>query len=242
MSKATRLVDAGEAIVVLDPPPRFVSRAGDKLDGALTHLALDVTGLRALDAGASTGGFTDCLLQRGAAEVVAVDVGYGLLHERLLADPRVRNVDRTNIRALDLDAVGGAFDLVTGDLSFISLRSVAPVLVGAARPGTSLVLLAKPQFEATKLEADRGRGVITDPAVWRRVLIEVIAAFSSVGASIMEVMVSTVLGPDGNVEFVLHLQRRAPSAPPDRPDPSIDQLVDQLVDVAVTRARALGGR
>ncbi len=206
VDKPNRLVGAGESIVVLEPPPAFVSRAGGKLDGALRDLGLDVSGRRALDAGASTGGFTDCLLQRGASEVVAVDVGYGLLHERLVSDPRVRNVDRTNVRDLDLVDVGAPFDLVTADLSFISLRPLAPTLVSAAGPNADLLVLVKPQFEATKAEADRVRGVIRDPAIWQRVIEEVIAAFLSAGASIMAVMVSSVPGPEGNIEFVAHLR------------------------------------
>ncbi len=210
VDKPSRLVAAGEPVVVRGPAPAFVSRAGGKLDGALRTLGLDTANRRVLDAGASTGGFTDCLLQRGAAQVVAVDVGYGLLHERLVGDPRVRNVDRTNIRELDLGAVGAPFDLVTADLSFISLRSVAPILVEAAGDHGELLVLVKPQFEATRAEADRGRGVIRDPAIWRRVLGEVIAAFLSAGASIMAVMVSSVPGPEGNVEFVAHLRGGSP--------------------------------
>ena len=141
---------AGDAIVLQGPPPRFVSRGGEKLVAALEHFTIDVAGRRALDAGASTGGFTDCLLQRGAASVVAVDVGRGQLHQRLLADDRVCSFERTNIRSLALDAVGGVrFDVVVADLSFISLRTVAePLLERLAAPGADVVLLIKPQFEA----------------------------------------------------------------------------------------------
>ncbi len=133
-AKAARLVGAGEAISIQGPGPRFVSRAGDKLDGALDRFGVDVSGLRVLDAGASTGGFSDCLLQRGAARVVAVDVGYGQLHERVAGDPRVRVLDRTNVRHLGAAGVGEPIDLVTADLSFISLRLVVDAaLVGARR-------------------------------------------------------------------------------------------------------------
>jgi 23S rRNA (cytidine1920-2'-O)/16S rRNA (cytidine1409-2'-O)-methyltransferase len=144
------------------------------------------------------------VLQRGAREVVAVDVGYGQLHERVASDPRVAVVDRTNIRHLDLAAVGGPADLVVADLSFISLRTVAASLVSFAVPGGDLVVLVKPQFEATRSEVDRGRGIIVDPDVWARVLGEVIAAFGDRGATIMGVMASVITGSDGNVEFVLH--------------------------------------
>ncbi len=198
--KAARLVGAGEPVTVQGPPPRYVSRGGRKLEAALDRFGVDPAGLRCLDAGASTGGFTDCLLQRGAAAVVAVDVGHGVLHERLRADPRVTVLERTNVRALDL---GERFPLVTADLSFISLRTVAPALVAHAR--RDLVLLVKPQFEAGRAEAARGRGVITDPAVHDRVLEEVTGAFEALGAVKMGAMRSPVTGADGNVELLLHL-------------------------------------
>ena len=198
--KAARLVAAGEPVTLQGPPPPYVSRGGRKLAAALDRFGLDPDGLRCLDAGASTGGFTDCLLQRGAASVVAVDVGHGVLHERLRADPRVTVHERTNVRAIDL---GERFPLVTADLSFISLRTVAPALV--AHASRDLVLLVKPQFEAGRAEAARGRGVITDPAVHDRVLDEVTGAFAALGAVKMGAMRSPVTGADGNVELLLHL-------------------------------------
>ncbi len=202
-TKAARLVGAGEAIRLAGPGPRFVSRGGDKLEAALEHFGVEVAGARVLDAGASTGGFTDCVLQRGAAAVVALDVGYGQLHERLRADPRVTCVERTNLRHADLDELGAPFDVVVADLSFISLTKVADRLVGACRPGGVVVVLVKPQFEAGRREADRGRGVITDPAVHRRVVDEVGDALGAQGAVIMGVMASPITGADGNVEFLL---------------------------------------
>ena len=205
-TKAARQVDPGEPIELVGPPPRFVSRGGEKLDAALERFTVDVAGRRCLDAGASTGGFTDCLLQRGAAEVVAVDVGFGQLHERLRADPRVRNLERTNIRSVDADAIGGRVPVTVGDLSFISLRTVLPALLAVTEPEGDLVLLVKPQFEAGRQEASRGRGVIRDPEVWRRVLEEVRSAGSSQGATMMEGMVSPLTGADGNVEFVVRLR------------------------------------
>jgi 23S rRNA (cytidine1920-2'-O)/16S rRNA (cytidine1409-2'-O)-methyltransferase len=203
-----------------------------------------VDGVRALDAGASTGGFTDCLLQHGARHVTAVDVGYGQLHERLRADPRVASHERTNLRDVGPDDLGDAFDLLVADLSFISLRLVLPNLMALARPGAHLVLLAKPQFEAGRAEADRGRGVIRDPDVWRHVLDGVSAALRTNGAAIMDGMVSPVLGADGNVEFLLHAV--APPTPPqpgaaDRPSESgldVDRLVADAVALGATTTKA----
>jgi 23S rRNA (cytidine1920-2'-O)/16S rRNA (cytidine1409-2'-O)-methyltransferase len=192
---------------VVGPGPRFVGRGGEKLDAAFERFAVPVAGRRALDAGASSGGFTDCLLQRGADEVVAVDVGYGQLHERLRADPRVDVRERTNVRSLDREALGGPVDLVVADLSFISLRTVLPVLVPLVEPGGDLVVLVKPQFEAGRREAARGSGVIREPEVWRRVLEEVATAAAESGADRMDEMESPLTGADGNVEFLLHLRR-----------------------------------
>jgi 23S rRNA (cytidine1920-2'-O)/16S rRNA (cytidine1409-2'-O)-methyltransferase len=204
--KPSRLVDRSEPVTLAGEAPRFVGRGGLKLEAALDRFAIDVTGRRALDAGASTGGFTDCLLQRGAAEVVAVDVGRGQLHERLVRDPRVQSRERTNIRLLTLSQVGGRpFDLVVADLSFISLRTVAPVLVGPlAGLGGDVVTLIKPQFEAGREAASAGRGVIRDPAVWSETLHRVISALTAEGAVMMGLMVSPVTGAEGNVEFLAH--------------------------------------
>jgi 23S rRNA (cytidine1920-2'-O)/16S rRNA (cytidine1409-2'-O)-methyltransferase len=217
-TKPARLVGRDEPIEVMGPAPRFVGRGGEKLDAALERFDVEVQGRRALDAGASTGGFTDCLLQRGAAEVVAVDVGYGQLHERLRRHPLVRVVERTNIRHVGVDDVGGPFPLVVADLSFISLRTVMPALaVELAAPGADLVLLVKPQFEAGRTEVAKGRGVVTDPVVWRRVLGEVQDALAGHAAAMMDAMVSPLRGADGNVEFLVHA-RTGTTAPVDSPD------------------------
>jgi 23S rRNA (cytidine1920-2'-O)/16S rRNA (cytidine1409-2'-O)-methyltransferase len=200
--KPSRLVDPSEPLELRGAPPRFVSRGGEKLDAALTAFDLDVHGRRCLDAGASTGGFTDCLLQRGATEVIAVDVGFGQLHERLRADRRVVNRERCNIRSLTPDEIGGAADVTVADLSFISLRTVLPALLALTSPEGTIVTLVKPQFEAGRQEASRSRGVIRDPAVWRRVLDEVCSAVVSGGATMMGAMVSPLRGADGNVEFL----------------------------------------
>jgi 23S rRNA (cytidine1920-2'-O)/16S rRNA (cytidine1409-2'-O)-methyltransferase len=194
------------------PPPRFVGRGGEKLDAALDRFVIDVEGCRAVDLGASTGGFTDCLLQRGAAHVVAVDVGYGQLHERVRRDPRVEVRERTNVRDLTPDALGPSADLLVADLSFISLRTVLPAVLPLARAGADLVLLVKPQFEAGRQEAARGKGVISEPRIWRRVLEEVCGALVERGTAIMGAMASPLTGADGNVEFLLHA-RTAPAQP-----------------------------
>jgi 23S rRNA (cytidine1920-2'-O)/16S rRNA (cytidine1409-2'-O)-methyltransferase len=232
-AKPSRLVGPDEPLVVHGPPPRFVSRGGEKLDAALDRFALDVVGRRALDAGASTGGFTDCLLQRGAAAVVAVDVGYGQLHERLRGDPRVDSRERTNVRDLRPGDLGPPVGLVVGDLSFISLRTVLPALLALTAPPADLVLLVKPQFEAGRQEAARGRGVITDPAIWHRVLAEASAALDDGGAAIMGAMASPLTGADGNVEFLVHARTGAPRRP--------SEAVADLLAAAVAEAEGREG-
>jgi 23S rRNA (cytidine1920-2'-O)/16S rRNA (cytidine1409-2'-O)-methyltransferase len=225
-----------EAVEVLGPPPRFVSRGGEKLDAALDRFAVDLAGTRVLDAGASTGGFTDCCLQRGAAAVVAVDVGRGQLHERLRADRRVEVVDRTNVRAVAPGELGDLFDVAVADLSFISLTVVVPTLVALVRPGGDLVVLVKPQFEAGPREASKGRGVIRDPAVWTAALERVIDAFGSAGTTIMGVMTSPLRGAAGNVEFLLHARRPADDARGDTaapPDIDVAAVIDEAVAAVV---------
>ena len=202
--KAARQVAPSDAVVVDGPPPRFVGRGATKLDHALDVFDVDVRGLRALDAGASTGGFTDCLLQRGARYVVALDVGHGQLHERLRADERVTNLERHNIRYIDVDDIGGPVDLVVGDLSFISLRLVIPVLTSLCQPGSAMVLLVKPQFEAGRQEVDHGRGVIIDPAIHDRVRAEIDRALIDAGCSVRGWTDSPITGADGNREFLVH--------------------------------------
>ena len=211
--KASRRVAASESVHISGEGARFVSRGGEKLDAALDSFEIDVRGRRALDAGASTGGFADCLLQRGATEVVAVDVGWGQLDSGLRSDRRVIVRERCNVRHIGADDIGGPVDIVTADLSFISLSKVMANLVGCASPGADIVLLVKPQFEAGHREASRGKGIVRDPAVWRRVLAEVEASASSVGAEPAGVVPSAVRGAAGNVEFFLHCRRLPEDGP-----------------------------
>jgi len=213
-----------EPVVVLGPPPRFVGRGGEKLDAALAAFGIVVSGRRAVDLGASTGGFTDALLQRGAVVVTAVDVGYGQLHERLRSDPRVELLERTNARDLKPGQLGDEVALLVADLSFISLRTVASAMVGLVAPGADLVLLVKPQFEAGRQEAARARGVITDPAIWHRVLSEVTAALVALGPAIMGIMASPITGADGNVEFLVHAR-----AQPAQPAHPVSELISSAV-------------
>jgi 23S rRNA (cytidine1920-2'-O)/16S rRNA (cytidine1409-2'-O)-methyltransferase len=201
--KAARQVHAGDAIVVTGERPRFVSRGGEKLAGALGAFAVDPTGLRVLDAGASTGGFTDCLLQSGAAHVVALDVGHGQLHPRLRDDARVTVIERFHVRDVTTDVIGGPVDMVTADLSFISLTRVIPSMVSVCHPGATMLLLVKPQFEAGRAEVSKGRGIVTDPAVHERVRSEVHAALEAAGCSVRGWTESPITGTDGNREFLV---------------------------------------
>lgn len=225
--KAARLVGPDEALRILGPPSPFVSRGGLKLEAALQRFGVVVAGQRAIDLGASTGGFTDCLLQRGATSVVAIDVGYGQIHERLRADPRVEVHERTNVRDVSPGQLGAPADLLVADLSFISLRTVLAGALALGRPGADLVALVKPQFEAARVEADRGKGVITDPVIWARVLGEVTAALEGLGAAIMGAMASPLTGADGNVEFLVH----ARSAPGRALEPSADLLARAVAEI-----------
>lgn len=211
--KPATAVTVDADLVVRDDPdrPDYVSRGGHKLAGALaafTPLGLTVSGRRCLDAGASTGGFTDVLLRAGATEVVAVDVGYGQLAWSLRSDDRVSVHDRTNIRDLTPDLVGGPVDVVVGDLSFISLRLVLDALIGVTRPDGDLVLMVKPQFEVGKERLGKG-GVVRDPAHRADAVIEIAAEAAGRGWGAVAVATSPLPGPAGNVEFFLWLRRGA---------------------------------
>lgn len=198
--------------ITVDQPPRFVGRGGEKLAAYLGRFPLDLAGAHVLDVGASTGGFTDCALQAGAASATCVDVGFGQLHEKLRRDPRVTNLEKRNARHLSPgDLPRASYDAVVMDLSFISLRQVLPAIWPFLRPGGTLVALVKPQFEAGKAEVDKGAGVIRDDAVRERVLAEVraFALAELPGALVAGEMESPVHGADGNREYLLGLVRQA---------------------------------
>lgn len=193
---------------------RYVSRGGHKLEHALTHFAVAVPGVRAIDLGASTGGFTDCLLQHGATRVVAVDVGHGQLAWKLRQDPRVDVREKVNARHLTLPLLGpdtAPFDLAVIDCSFISLRLILPAALGMVRTGGSVVALIKPQFEAGREEVSRGAGVIEDPEIHARVLreLEAFVADSLSGVEWRGVTESPLLGPAGNREFLVLLVKQS---------------------------------
>ena len=212
LDKPGRQFGDDEEIALLQPP-RFVSRGGEKLDAALRHFSVGLAGAHVLDVGASTGGFTDCALQAGAASVVCVDVGRAQLHGRLRADPRVTNIEKLNARSLGAkDLPRPEFDAVVVDVSFISLRAVLPAVWPLLRAGGTLVALVKPQFEAGKAEADKGRGVIRDRAVQEAALASVSAFAARLqGARIAGSMDSPIEGADGNREFLLCLRRSVAS-------------------------------
>src|SRR5437763_1877248 len=205
-TKASTLVGPADPVELAGSPKQFVSRGGEKLAAALERFGVDPTGLDCLDAGASTGGFTDCLLARGSARVIAVDVGYGQLAWDLRQDPRVTSLERTNVRDLDAGSLPFRPALVTADLSFISLELVLPTLVDLSADGTQFVLLVKPQFEARRGDVGRG-GVVSDPHVWRLVLEDVAEACRSAGFGIDGAMASPLLGSARNVEFFLSGRR-----------------------------------
>ena len=203
-TKAARLVNPGDPIVLTGAGPRFVSRGGDKLDAALTQFGIEPQGKRVVDVGASTGGFSDCVIQRGAAHVVAIDVGHGQLDHTLRTAPRVQVFERTNVRFLEADEVGGPANLVVADLSFISLKVVFNRLAALCEPHGDLLILVKPQFEAGRAEATRGQGIIRSPEVWQRVLEEIRECVVKAKFGVMGLMVSPLRGANGNVEFFLH--------------------------------------
>jgi 23S rRNA (cytidine1920-2'-O)/16S rRNA (cytidine1409-2'-O)-methyltransferase len=258
--KPARMVAESDHVLLGASAQRFVSRGGEKLDAALERFGVSVEAKRCLDAGASTGGFTDCLLRRGAAQVYAVDVARGQIDLRLRNDPRVTVVEKTNIRHASIDALGGVrFDVVVADLSFISLTAVLPLLVdGLAARGADLVLLVKPQFEVGREIATKGRGVVRDPSERRQALRQVASALEATGATIMGAMASPLLGPAGNAEFLIHARRGSAVAgnagvaagalaevvsssdraagPTDSTDSTDSTSIDRMIDLAVAEA------
>jgi 23S rRNA (cytidine1920-2'-O)/16S rRNA (cytidine1409-2'-O)-methyltransferase len=213
--KAAAMVDPADPVRVVEAQdgPDYVSRGGHKLAGALkafTPKGLVVEGKRCLDAGASTGGFTDVLLRQGAAQVVAVDVGYGQLAWSLRGDERVVVLERTNVRTLTPDQIGGKVDLTVADLSFISLRLVLPALAACTGDG-DLVLMVKPQFEVGKERVGSG-GVVRDPAIRADAVIDVCETAAELGLGVLGVTESPLPGPSGNVEFFVWFRRGGPTA------------------------------
>ena len=216
--KAAAMVDPADPVVVTgeDPATDYVSRGGHKLAGALAAFSgLRVEGRRCLDAGASTGGFTDVLLRAGARQVVAVDVGYGQLAWAIRTDERVVVRERTNVRTLTPDAIGGPVELTVADLSFISLRLVLPALAACTEPDGDLALMVKPQFEVGKERVGAG-GVVRDPALRAEAVLDVTATGAGLGLGVAGVTASPLPGPSGNVEFFVWFRRDAPPADADR--------------------------
>jgi 23S rRNA (cytidine1920-2'-O)/16S rRNA (cytidine1409-2'-O)-methyltransferase len=204
VTKAGTLVDPDTAIDLATPDHPYVGRGGLKLAHALDTFGLDVTDREALDIGASTGGFTDVLLQRGARRVVALDVGHGQLDWALRTDARVVVIEHFNARRLTLADLPGAVDVVVVDVSFISLRYILPVIPPVVRPGGDIVVLVKPQFEAGR--ADAPKGIVRDPLVHDRVVRDIVAAGAEVGLGHVATTASPITGQEGNVEFLLHLR------------------------------------
>ncbi len=232
-TKSSTQVLPAQALALLAPPRQYVSRGGHKLEHALDVFGVDPAGRRCIDAGISTGGFTDCLLQRGARHVVGFDVGYGQVHDRLRRDVRVDVRERTNIRdvtASDID--GEPPDLLVADLSFIALRLVLPVLVALVAPDGDLVVLVKPQFESERADVGKG-GVVRDPEVWARVLADVVEAGHDVGWPVAGLTASPITGPAGNVEFLAHLRRRGddPAGPGAAGESAIEAAVAEGLEV-----------
>lgn len=245
--QARRLIMAGEVLVdetVWDKPgrpvpvdaalrvreqPRFVSRGGLKLEAALDAFGVDVTGLTGLDVGASTGGFTDCLLQRGAAQVFAVDVGYGQLAWKLRQDPRVVSIERTNIRHLEALPGGAQADLAVIDASFIGLGLVLPPTLALLHPRGQVIALIKPQFEAGPDKVGKG-GVVRDPQVHRQVMAQTASLAQALGLTVAGLTVSPAPGPAGNIEFLIWLRRES--------SPEVD--VEKAIRAALAQAAALG--
>jgi 23S rRNA (cytidine1920-2'-O)/16S rRNA (cytidine1409-2'-O)-methyltransferase len=220
-SKPASQVDAETSIVIQGERDDFVSRGGHKLAGALDHFSeINVEGKRALDAGASTGGFTDVLLKRGVKDVVAVDVGYGQLAWEIQRDPRVTILDRTNVRHLTLEQIGEPAEIIVADLSFISLTLVLPALVSISKSSADFLVMVKPQFEVGREKLGAG-GVVRDPALRKVAVQEVADCAYDMGIGCLGVVASTLPGPAGNVEYFLWLKR------------GVDELSQEDLDRAV---------
>ncbi len=209
VSKPSQMLPENTELFV-ETPPRFVSRGGEKLAGAIERFSVPVAGLFALDVGASTGGFTDCLLQNGAAAVTCVDVGHGQLHARLRADSRVLNLEKINARLLDsVQLPRERYDLVVGDLSFISLKLVLVPVWNRVEEGGALIMLIKPQFEATREEISRTSGVLKEASIRERIVADILdfAKKELSGFELVGLCESPIRGGDGNVEFLFYARK-----------------------------------
>jgi 23S rRNA (cytidine1920-2'-O)/16S rRNA (cytidine1409-2'-O)-methyltransferase len=209
-----------KSTLTVDSGPRFVSRGGEKLDGALDTFAIDVKGFVCADVGSSTGGFTDCMLQRGAAKVYAIDVGKGILHWKLRNDKRVVVMEETNARFVE--SLPEKIDFVTVDASFISLKVLLPTIKKWVSEDTQLLCLIKPQFEAGKKDVSRGDGVIRNPEIHKQVLLDVLSYAKNEGLGLRGLVRSSLLGPKGNVEFLLWMDLK-PN------DGSVEDLVNYVM-------------
>jgi len=209
VTKAGTQIAPDARITVDAQKPKYVGRAGFKLEGALDHFSVDVSGMVVLDAGLSTGGFTDCLLQRGAQKVYGVDVGYGQAHEKIRADDRVVVMERTNLR--ELRDVGELVDLVTLDLSFISILKVMDAVCAVLKPNGTLITLIKPQFEAQRKDIRKG-GIVKDPAVHEKVVTQITEGIQKHGFELIGTIESPITGATGNKEFLAYFKRVPASA------------------------------
>ncbi len=205
IDKPGRQVSSTDKVSIIGKDFLFVSRGGLKLEKALHEFHVNVTGSTCLDVGASTGGFTDCLLQNGAEHVYAVDVGYGQLAWKLRTDPRVTVIERTNIRHMTVDKIPSPVDLVTIDVSFISLQIVVPVVLKFLKTGASIIALIKPQFEVGKNQVGKG-GVVKNPEHHQAVIESLSAFFVHTGLDIQSLTTSPIKGPKGNIEFLIHMK------------------------------------
>lgn len=220
-----------DVAIRLKSQSRFVSRGGEKLTGALKAFGLDVAGLHAADLGCSTGGFTDCLLKAGAASVSSIDVGYGQFSWMLRNDERVSLFERTNVRGIDVQAVGGPFELVVGDLSFVSLKSLMPDIARMLAPGATLAILVKPQFELDADQIGEG-GIVRDPALHELALNQALDAAVECGLAVLDVAYSPVKGTKGNVEFLMRATR--PLVEGEAPACVGDELRDKVREVVAS--------
>jgi 23S rRNA (cytidine1920-2'-O)/16S rRNA (cytidine1409-2'-O)-methyltransferase len=225
VEKPGQMVDPSAEIRIKGEAPRYASRGGLKLEAAIKEFHIDVCGRVCLDVGASTGGFTDCLLQHGAARVWAVDVGHNQLAWRIRQDPRVVVIEGLNARTIEPELFPDAFDLITIDVSFISLAKIFPAVAPLAKSDGDCIALVKPQFEVGKGEVGSG-GIVTDPEKHRRVLREIVRTSQSLGLRVIQLIGSPILGAEGNREFFIHLKSGSDASPETE---KIDRQISDLI-------------